>query len=565
MKTANHIFELPDEVVRKIAAGEVIDRPDAVVKELIENSLDAGAKKIEIFLENGGMKRIEIRDDGIGMNLEDLRKSFLPHTTSKLKTLDDLSRVSTFGFRGEALSSMVTVAKVTLESRQASEKLGSHILVVNEKIQEENSIGMPVGTRIIVESLFSRIPARKKFIEKVTRELQYILKRVTHAALSYPSVQFSVFHEGKELFMVFPHTSLKDRMEAVLGENFGRDTLPYSSEFENIQVNGFLGKPQLSLRSPSRQFVFVNGRPIRNRHIAKAIRDAYGPLLEPKAYPAFLLHITLPYDLYDANVHPRKEEVLIFHDDVFIQKIFEHVQQFLQEKDLTYLIQSENIPDQFILRDRATESPFKETFQKGWQVSNPENKILEVLQFKNTYLFYDQGGELMIVDQHAAHERVLYQEFLKKYKENLFDVKKSLKVLEKINIGKENILLFEKSISLFEKLGFSFRIEESGNILVEKIPSVFEGMELQRIFLDFLTDIEEYGKITKPDLLSDRALSFLACRSAIKAGQFLTQEERIRIVEKLKNLDDLYTCPHGRPLKVKVSILELEKMFLRKK
>lgn len=564
-KTLSVIFELPVEVVQKIAAGEVIDRPDAVVKELIENSLDAGAKKIEIFLENGGMKRIEVRDDGMGMSTADLQKSFLPHTTSKLKTLEDLSRVGTFGFRGEALSSMVAVAQVTLESRPSWQKLGTHLKVSGKKILEENSIGMPAGTRIIVESLFSQLPARKKFIEKVSRELQYVLRRVTQASLAHPQVQFSVFHEGKELLSLFPHESLTQRVEAVFGESFSHGILPYSAQLEGIQITGFLGKPQLSLRSPSRQFVFINGRAIRNRHIAKAIRDAYGPLLEPKAYPSFLLYMTVPFDHYDANVHPRKEEVLIFHDDIFIPQIFENIKQFLQKKDLTYVVRSGNIPEPLLLRDRATHTQFKNQFSKGWHAVQKEEKTPEIWQFQKTYLLYDDQGELMIVDQHAAHERVLYQEFLDTYTKNITQQGETVTEEKVIEMTSENLFLFEKNIPFFEKIGFSFLFKKNGKILTQKIPKIFQGMDLQRILLDFLDDIQDYGAVIKPDLLSERALSFLACRSAIKAGDTLNPEERLKIVEKLKQLDDAYTCPHGRPLKVRISLQELEKMFLRKK
>lgn len=334
----NNIKELPKEVVAKIAAGEVIDRPDAVVKELIENSLDAGAKTIEIYLEKAGMKRIEVRDDGHGMNKNDLQKSFLPHTTSKLKTAEDLESIMTFGFRGEALSSMVAVAKVTLESRQKKDSLGYSLVVKNGKILTENPDGMPIGTRIIIESLFSGIPARKKFINKVQRELQYILKRVTSFALAQHDVQFKVFHDGKKLFEVFKQSSLKNRAKEVLGKSFSEQSLLYEFDQENIKVTGLLGKPQLSLRSPSRQYIFINGRPIRNRQIAKAIRDAYGALLEPKAYPSFIIFITLPSHFCDANIHPRKEEVLLFHDNIFIKNLYEDIHKFLLEKDLTYIL-----------------------------------------------------------------------------------------------------------------------------------------------------------------------------------------------------------------------------------
>lgn len=350
---ATKIKELPAEVVSKIAAGEVIDRPDSVVKELVENSLDAGATKIEIYLDKGGLKRIEVRDNGCGMNAADLRNSFLAHTTSKISNLADLETLTSFGFRGEALASMVAVAKVTLESRIKTEKIGHRLMIQNSQITEDEKFGMPIGTRVVVESLFSGLPARKKFINKVQRELTYILKKMTNFALVNHTVQFVVYHDQRKLFEVLSQTTFADRVSEVFGQEFVDQSLTYKVELANeLKISGLIGKPQLSLRSPSKQYLFINGRMVRHRKIAKVIREAYGSLLEPKAYPVFIIFINLPAHFFDSNIHPRKEEVLIFKEDELITALFEHLQAFLLAKDLTYVLNSQQVTAEYLLRDR---------------------------------------------------------------------------------------------------------------------------------------------------------------------------------------------------------------------
>jgi len=559
------IRELSAEVVKKIAAGEVIDRPDAVVKELIENSLDAGASKIEIHLEKGGLKKIEVRDDGQGMSSNDLRKCFLPHTTSKISTLADLEILGSYGFRGEALASMVEVAKVSLESRLKTQPTGHRLVVKDGKIIEDKNFGMPVGTRILVEALFSGIPARKKYINNIQRELTYILKRVTSFALVNYQLQLSLFHEGKKLFEVFSQPKIEARVKEIFGNDFVEQSLNYSFEIEHIKLSGFIGKPQLSLRSPSRQYLFVNGRAVRNHRLAKAIRDAYGSLLEPKAYPAFILFLNLPSQIFDINIHPRKEEVLIFKEDLLVSELFTNLQSFFQTKDLTYVLKSKPNSINYLLRDRATDINFKENFEVGWQLKDKIDQVGDIFQFQNTYLFFEFNSELMVVDQHAAHEMILYKDFKNQFEKNLFANKKKFFINKKINLTKEDYFIFKQNQNIFSKIGFIFFLTKKDELILEQSPAVFSGLDLERVILDLLADISNYGKVVKSDLLTNRALSFLACRSAIKAGDYLTSEERQNIVEKIIQENTLYTCPHGRPLKIKISKQELEKMFFRKK
>ncbi len=559
------IRELSAEVVKKIAAGEVIDRPDAVVKELIENSLDAGASKIEIHLEKGGLKKIEVRDDGRGMSSNDLRKCFLPHTTSKISTLADLEILGSYGFRGEALASMVEVAKVSLESRLKTQPTGHRLVVKDGKIIEDKNFGMPVGTRILVEALFSGIPARKKYINNIQRELTYILKRVTSFALVNYQLQLSLFHEGKKLFEVFCQPKIEARVKEIFGNDFVEQSLSYSFEIEHIKLSGFIGKPQLSLRSPGRQYLFVNGRAVRNHRLAKAIRDAYGSLLEPKAYPAFILFLNLPSQIFDINIHPRKEEVLIFKEELLVSELFTNLQSFFQTKDLTYVLKSKPNSINYLLRDRATDVSFKENFEVGWQLEDKVNQVGDIFQFQNTYLFFELNGELMVVDQHAAHEMILYKDFKNQFEKNLLANKKKFLINQKINLSKEDYFIFKQNQNIFSKIGFIFFLTKKDELIIEQSPAVFSKLDLERVILDLLADISNYGKVVEPDLLTNRALSFLACRSAIKAGDYLTSEQKQNIVQKIIQENTLYTCPHGRPLKIKISKQELEKMFFRKK
>jgi DNA mismatch repair protein MutL len=373
-----------------------------------------------------------------------------------------------------------------------------------------------------------------------------------------------LFHDGKNLFEVFKQKNRSDRVSEIFGSDFVKQSLSYKFDSEHMSLTGFIGKPQLSLRSPSRQYLFVNGRSVRNYRLSKAIREAYGSLLEPKAQPAFILYLNLPPQFFDTNIHPRKEEVLIFKEDELITKIFDHLQNFLQTKDLTYVLKTDANSTGYLLRDRATEDEFKANLESGWQVRETDQLVKEVFQFQDTYLFFELAGELMVVDQHAAHEMILYNDFLKQFEKNKFLEEKKVIVNKKINLTKENYFIFEQNKNIFSKLGFIFSLTDK-ELNLESSPTLFASLDLERVILDLLDDVSHYGKIVKPDLLTNRALSFLACRSAIKGGDYLTPEQRQNLVKKIIKENTLYTCPHGRPLKIKISKQELEKMFFRKK
>ncbi len=553
------IKQLPQELISKIAAGEVILRPASVVKELVENSLDAGATKIDIHLEDAGISRLIVADNGSGMNRKDLLQCFLPHTTSKLINTGDLYKIDSLGFRGEALSSIATVSLLRVQSRHHNEDVGTTITVRHEQLQSQRPMGMQAGTRVVVEELFAHFPARRKFLNSVRKELQYSVYAVATTAIAHHKTAFSLTHNGKRIMALSQVDSLKARIVQVLGDTVSGELLEIEHQTEYGTIRGFIGTPQTQVSNTSGQYIFVNNRPVTNSNISRIIKRAYGTLIDPRMHPTFVLFLDVPKETVDVNIHPQKETVHLLHEEALTTHIDVLVKRTLDDHDLTY--EKRSLEERGM--DRHTADVLREVVNI-WQVRGTGSETQEIIQVHDCYLITQTKKGLLLVDQHAAHERILYEQFLEAFKENSASLPTiTLKQPIVFEVPRTDAILLEDNIETFSKLGFDIEPFGNGAFKVSKVPTLFAQRNISGFISEVLNDVvNNNGHIL--DNVTHKTLAFLACRSAIKSGDRLNMEERKRLIRKLSITSTQYTCPHGRPVHLTISLSELEKMFKRK-
>lgn len=557
----NKIKLLSTEIIATIAAGQVIERPASVVKELIDNALDAAAQHITVNLQKGGLQRVTVIDDGFGMNEAELRNCFLSHTTSKLGSIEELQSLQTLGFRGEGLASMVVVADVEIASRPKDATVGSSITIKKGKLSQPQPVGMPIGTRVEVSHLFKHIPARKKFLKKEQTELRAVVDLISQYMLMYPGKTFVLIH-NETVIARTQHNEILDRVHEVT--HLPTDQLiPVTFEGEYVSITGFIGTPQLAKRTVHDQYIFVNSRHVSYPAIQKAVKESYRTLLEPYAQPPFCLFITVPPHMVDVNIDPKKEKLHIYHLDRVIKTLYEGIQDILSRYDIHY-----QVGDGLSLQDIGMESYTATSLRQEmipWTLKDLTDDT-EIAQLHKTYLVAPTSSGMIMIDQHAAHERILYEQFLAE-----FERQRSLGVL--VALSQPKVIPFSVSefalIIEYEKAlrahGFIFDLEmDQQQLIITKVPKLLQGRELKMLLLELCKDWQLLLPTEKLDLVSHKTLSYLACRTAIKAGEILTPKERRALLKKLANTKTQYTCPHGRPVQLSISLYEIEKMFHRK-
>lgn len=556
------IQKLPADVIAQIAAGQVVDHPASIVKELLENAVDAKAQNIVVRLSEGGKQKIVVVDDGIGMTKDDLEIAVQSHTTSKLFKLEDLENITTFGFRGEALASIVQSADLTIQSKQKNQTLGAKISIENNK-QIISEVGMNPGTIVSVEKLFTRIPARKKFLKSATTEFQNCLDICVAFALSHPSIGLQVFHNDKLICDYLPNQTLAQRSQLILGTQLHDFLLPVRFNLGRYQVEGLLGSPQAAHISQL-QLLFVNDRLVHSLPITKTIRKVFGTLLPPGLQPPFILFISAEPELIDVNVHPRKEKVTFEEQEMVIDVVQQAVQKTLENASIQFRFSpatSFEFEDSGM--DPGTAEILRRNVQQPWNVKNYfENE--PILQIKKLYLLAESSAGILFVDQHAAHERILYEEFLESFQKekkvgNIEALSKPV-ILELPIVDAE---ILEEQKSLFEQIGFVFTREQLTKFSFTAVPILFKKREFSRYIAEVLQDIKDGVPIDELDQVSHKAIAYLACRTAIKAGEILTQQERHNLIQKLLQTKSGYTCPHGRPVLVIMDTKDLAQLFHR--
>ncbi len=550
---------LSTDVVNKIAAGEVIERPASVVKELVENALDAGATEIRIDVEEGGRKLIRVSDNGGGIAAEDLPLAFAAHATSKLSTADDLFRVSTFGFRGEALASIGAVARVLLTSRMRGGE-GVEILVENGESSEVRPGAAAPGTVIEVRNLFQNVPVRRRFMRSVEIENEHVSESVARFAVAHPEVRFDLHVDG-QLRHALPSADRRGRIAVF----FGDDVAGALKEVETREFHAYFAPPQFSKISAKGIYFFLNGRYIRDRVLLRAVNEAYREMIPHGRYPVAFLFLNLPADEVDVNVHPTKIEVRFRS----VWKLHDRIAVALREQLVGTDLDPRVAPESLSHEPSAARMPgparaVVDFFTQEPQIALASARPLvttgrRVFQLHNRYLVEEVEDGLRIIDQHALHERVMLEEFRKQYARAAI-ARQRLLLPAVVRLDKERRARLDDQRELLESFGLEVEDVGPHEVAVRAVPALVAEHDPVTLLMDFL----ELAEDADPGVpMMDRALEFMACRAAVKFGRKLAEEEIARLLLDAEGLDFSSSCAHGRPTGIRLTLEDLERFFHR--
>ena len=607
---AMSIHVLSDQLASQIAAGEVVERPFSVVKELVENSIDAGAKTINIDIQEGGRSRIQIADDGTGISAEEIETAFLRHATSKLQTVEDLNAIRTLGFRGEALAAISAVSKVTIVSRAEGEAAGTRLELEGGKLTSRDSVGAPQGTVIAVENLFYNTPARLKFLKSVTTEKRLIDEFTSRYAMAYPHIRFRLTHNGRVTFQTNGNGELRDVLVAVFGPETARELLeiedqrlksdestPPSNLQSSIFVNGFVGPPSLHWANRSHVVLFLNGRWIKDNSLTYAVIQAYHTLLPTGRYPLGIVFITMPAEEVDVNVHPTKTEVRFHNSSKVFGAVQKAVRSTLIEETPVRSMGAWAIPRQtapapgwsgeldenaFVRRDDDPQPEFgfdwtpPTTMPDGAQITPPSTiqpptadlgggklPIMRVVgQIGAAYVITEGPDGVFLIDQHAAHERILYEQFMADWKDEDGVTSQGLVSGTAVHLSPSQATLLTENMSTLNQFGFQIEPFGPNAFMVRAIPSILAKMDPAKAVVSVIEDLERGDK---PMLgkIEDKIVMRVCKTAAVKAGQTLSQEEMEAMIWQLEACQNPHTCPHGRPTLIYLSVAQLAKQFGR--
>lgn len=567
---------LPGKLVNQIAAGEVVERPASVVKELVENSIDAGADNIVIETKDGGTTFIKVSDNGCGMSREDTELSLYRHATSKISEEADLWKISTMGFRGEALASISSVSKLTIKSRTKADLGGTQIDSNGGEILTIKEVGMKEGTQVEVYNLFFNIPARQKYLKLASTELGHITSIINTIALAHPNIAFKLIHNEKTIFDLDKATDLISRISAVFGKATADAMIPIFYGSSIFQIDGFIGKPLLSRSTNQHQYIFVNGRPIQHRLLAHKIKAAYHSMLMEDKKPVFVINIKIDPSLIDVNVHPRKLEIRFEDQETVLRTVYACVKTALEKNNLIpkgfseskrYL--SDRFPQETIkfseefLKVREIHSLKDTSPYDPKDVSNIQPSMQSITQIANSYIVAEDEKGLVLIDQHAAHERIRYEQLMDQFENQKKSVQSLLMPLQ-IELTSDEAVLIEENKEIFENLGFEIEHFGGKTFVIHAVPAFLSKEDVDFVMKGVLDDIINQKVPSKLLGKSEEIITYIACRSAIKFGQKLNADEMQGLIIQLEKLKRPYTCPHGRPTMISLTLDELEKMFGRK-
>ncbi|MBX7149731.1 DNA mismatch repair endonuclease MutL [bacterium] len=593
------IAQLPDVLVNRIAAGEVIERPSSVVKELVENALDAGATEISVDLSQGGKKSIVVKDNGCGIKPEQLKLSIHRHTTSKIKTLDDLDRINTMGFRGEALASMASIAKLKITSRSRETQSPAHeIEVEGGEIIHFGETGHDYGTTVSVKYLFHHTPARLKFLKSNETELSHISDFLTKCALINPQVGFKLFHDDKKIISVRPTAQLKERVRELFGADISEWIYPISHQHDSISVTGFAGHPQLARSHQRDMYLFVNGRPVRDKVIFHALIEAYRNLLMHGKYPFVIVNMTMPHEMVDVNVHPAKTEVRFVNGNVMHRLVTDALRKTLAESPWfeTTAAPSYSIPPSIdqsrgMARHAPTVLPSSYTLSTGAfkndnelvsslkqniePIQEPETQraiqfahtpfgeLTVIGQLSGTYILCQGRDKLVLIDQHAAHERVGFEKLLLEQEKGGIH-KQNLLIPETFDLNPSDAEVLKQYLDDLKPYGLDIDHFGGNTFVVRAYPSLLQGkLNIKNMVLDFVGEALERGRIDSLKDKMNHVLATMACHAAVRAHDVLGRHEMEALLKDLDQYHFTSFCPHGRPVMVEVTEYEIQKWFKR--
>lgn len=589
---ANVIKILPPELVSKIAAGEVIQRPASVVKELMENSIDAGSTEITLTIKDAGKTFIQVTDNGTGMSESDATVAFERHATSKIATYDDLENIRTLGFRGEALASIAAVAQVELRTKTERDDVGTLVRIEGGEIKNVTKTAMERGTSVTVKNLFYNTPARKHFLKSNATEFKHIYETVQRVAIARPEISFQLISEEEILLDLRP-SSLEDRLLNLFGERQVSALLPVQEDGEVYRVSGYVGKPEFTRRVATEQFLFLNKRFIINRNLNHAVYTGYEHLIEKGSYPFVLLFLEVEPRHVDVNVHPTKLEVKFDDERGIYRFVMMAVRRTLSRHNLIPSVTVEegigesarlNIsrvsfqtrpPSTFRATTGVTQ-PRTDLEKLIGQVDNefersqtlgPEPRqgieaaVRVISQIQGKYILSEIASGILLIDQHAAHERILYERTVSRLEREAANSQQLL-FPQTMELSPEDFATAIELLPYLEKIGFQIKVFGKQTIVVEGVPPDVKPGQEASIFQEVFDEFKDEAKHPSSDV-RDRLARSYACRAAVRAGDKLSQQEMAALVEQLFATELPYVCPHGRPVSIKLSIEELDKRFGR--
>ncbi|MDA0836986.1 MAG: DNA mismatch repair endonuclease MutL [Planctomycetota bacterium] len=610
---------LPPAIANRIAAGEVVERPSSVVKELVENSLDAGASRLEVEIEEGGKNLIRIADDGIGIEVEDLPLCFASHATSKLKCPEDLFSISTLGFRGEALASIGSVSQAKIISRYRGEDAGAEIECLGGEIGEVKARGASQGTQIEIRNLFFNVPVRRKFLKSTASETASITDTLTKMSLAYPGVHFKLNSNGKEVFNTPPSTRIKR-----ISTFFGRDLIESLLEIENktpeLTVEGFVALPAVNRANRTWQYLFLNGRYIQDKSISHAMNEAYRGLMMERRFPIMFLFLEMDPSEVDVNAHPTKIEVRFRSEWSLYGRILNAVRQRLLADGKVAALKID--PQENLFGPQKTsdlpapvqkraEAPLDKTMdlfpgreggsgkgkpsvpgrenEKSYSPQESHKSVpfhappsdsvsryrpdqasrhrpadgpIICIQIHDSYIVQETADGFIVIDQHALHERILFCEIRDKAAAGKVESQRLL-LPEPVELTPKELAIVREVEPALKQLGLE--VEEFGrnSVVVQAVPAFLKTVNVGRVLHDLLSELAEGNRPRSLEKIRERILATMACKAAVKFGDRLKQEEIVSLIERSAELPETIACPHGRPTKLAVNLKDLERQFGR--
>ncbi len=611
---------LPKEVYQLIAAGEVVERPSSVVKEMIENSVDAGAKNITVEIKNGGITYIRITDDGCGIAKSEIKKVFIPHATSKIKSSSDLDAISTLGFRGEAMASVAAVARVELLSREKGAALGSRYEIAGGEEIDFSDAGCPEGTTIVVRDIFFNTPARMKFLKKDVTEGNSVAGVVDRMAISHPEISFRFIRDGKQVLITSGNGELKSAVYSVFGKEFSSSLIEVDYSVNNMHISGVVTKPSASRKSRAMQFFFINSRLVKCQTAMAALEQAYKNSIMVGKFPGCVLNIECDTSFVDVNVHPAKIEVRFANERPIFELVYYGVKSAIETGDspkevvfteskpafetasgrLDIFRQKDDEPKQmsFSNKPKASAESFwqvaspkseytvnvsaqqtKEVYEqtlkdaKSFNAREPEEEIQEktvsapvvdVPDFRvigeafKTYIIVEIENSLYLIDKHAAHERMNYE----KLKATTEISSQLLLSPVAVRLSREEHSAVCNNLDLYKRCGFLVEDFGESSVIVRECPSMLDGEDIEDLICETAAKLLEGKTDITPEKM-DWIFHSTSCRAAVKAGDYTSPYERELFVKKLLSMPDIRYCPHGRPVMIKMTKYEIEKQFGR--
>jgi len=582
---------LDQNMINMIAAGEVIERPASVVKELMENSIDAGATKITVAVEDGGKKLILVADDGCGMDAVDLALAFQPHTTSKIKTEKDLHSITTLGFRGEALASIASVAQIRAVSKTKDSLTGNCIEIDCGDKNPTTPCSADCGTTIQVRDIFYKLPGRRKFLKTANTEMTHITEHFIRIALANDNLDLTLINNGKELYRLPAGRGLRQRIALLFSSEIAENLIETESSEKNLHLLALLGRPDFSKTSSNFQYIFLNRRFIRDKFISHAIKEAYRGSLEQNRFPVVFLFIQIPYEDYDVNVHPTKIEVRFYNANLIHSQILACLREKLLATNLNTRAklpttegpvqssQQERIYDamaeffkkhrpvqtQQQINFRATVPAAKGSFisaRPAAQITYPGESEQKFLQIHNSFIVTEIDEGFVIIDQHALHERIIYEDLCRRIQESNLESQRLL-IPESFQLTDAQAHAIGANEELLEKLGIEITPFGPKTYAIQAFPTLLA----KAVPLDFVQDLidlfTDKGLSLDAKELLDEVLKMAACKAAIKAGQKLTDNEIEQLLSDKGKIERESRCPHGRPTVIKFTLAELERQFKR--